>query len=230
MVKYYSWAGVLRSQIASTGHDGHFASYYIFDADIQDVEAVEICALLFGTVLPSYSDLDSQKAVERVIQRALSKETFLKAFASSLVRTDGSHLSRQECFVLCRWSSLALQALQLPAGLKAAQKLMERQVGSQNIRDTQRLLVMRSRSVLSWSHYVYVIQLHTRSPIIFMAPQVTYLDPLIWLNITWKPIGKAVRATLQKDKALSQAYINLASITGRLSITSSLEAQFPRHK
>ncbi len=59
---------------------------------------------------------------------ALTKETFLRVFVSALVRTDAAHLSRQECFVLQRWSSLALQAIRLPAGLKAAQKLMERQV------------------------------------------------------------------------------------------------------
>lgn len=59
---------------------------------------------------------------------ALTKETFLRVFVSGLVRTDAARLSRQECFVLQRWSSLALQALPLPAGLKAAQKLMERQV------------------------------------------------------------------------------------------------------
>lgn len=100
----------------------------MFNAAIPDAEAVELCSHLFGTVLPIYSDLADQKAVERVIEAALAKETFLRAFASSLVRTDGAHLSRQECFVLHRWSSLALQALRLPAGLKAAQKLMERQV------------------------------------------------------------------------------------------------------
>ena len=61
---------------------------------------------------------------------ALTKETFLKVFVSGLVRIDAARLSRQECFVLQRWSSLALQALRLPAGLKAVQKLLERQAGS----------------------------------------------------------------------------------------------------
>ena len=93
-----------------------------------DAEAGELCSLLFGTVLPLYSDLADQKAAERVIVAALSKETFLRVFVSGLVRIDAARLSRQECFVLQRWSSLALRAIQLPAGLKAAQRLMECQV------------------------------------------------------------------------------------------------------
>ena len=97
-------------------------------ADILDAEVAELCSLLFGIVLPFYSDLASQKAVERVLEKALLKESFLKAFANSLVRIDGSHRSKQECFVLHKWTSLALQALRLPTGLKAAQKLMVRQV------------------------------------------------------------------------------------------------------
>ena len=107
---------------------GHFIPPCVTLADILDAEAAELCSLLFGTALPFYSDLASQKAVERVLEKALLKESFLKAFATSLLRTDGSHRSRQECFVLHKWTSLALQALRLPTGLKAAQKLMERQV------------------------------------------------------------------------------------------------------
>ena len=107
---------------------GHIISFCVNLADILDAEAVESCSLLFGTALPFYSDLASQKAVERVLEKALLKESFLKAFATSLLRIDGSHRSRQECFVLHKWTSLALQALRLPTGLKAAQKLMERQV------------------------------------------------------------------------------------------------------
>ena len=106
---------------------GYISSCVTF-ADILDAEAVELCSLLFGTVLPFYTDLASQRTVERVLEKAVLRESFLKAFASSLVRIDGSHRSRQECFVLHKWISLALQALRLPTGLKAAQKLMDRQV------------------------------------------------------------------------------------------------------
>ena len=109
-------------------------AFCVTPADILDAEAFELCSLLFGTVLPFYSDLASQKAVERVLEKALLKESFLKAFATSLVRIDGSHRSRQECFVLHKWSSLALQALRLPTGLKAARKLMDRQVTSWTLR------------------------------------------------------------------------------------------------
>ena len=50
---------------------GHFISPCVTLADILDAEAVDLCSLLFGTALPFYSNLASQKAVERVLEKAL---------------------------------------------------------------------------------------------------------------------------------------------------------------
>lgn len=89
--------------------------------------AASWCSTLFQA-LPLYTDLASQRAVLRLLRVALRNETFLKTFAATLMRTDGARISRQENCILFLWSSAAIQALQLPAALKAAQKLMERQV------------------------------------------------------------------------------------------------------
>ena len=51
-----------------------------------------------------------------------------------------------------------------------------------------------------------------------MDTQVTYLDSLIWVDMPWVPVGKAVRAVMLKDKVLAQAYINLAKSSGKLSL------------
>jgi hypothetical protein len=83
---------------------------------------------MFDT-LPLYGDLASQRAVLATLRTALASETFLKTFAAMLLRADGAHVSRQETFILFLWSCALLQALQLPAGAKAAQKIMDRQVG-----------------------------------------------------------------------------------------------------
>lgn len=93
-----------------------------------EASAAAWCSTLFQA-LPLYTDLASQRAVLGVLRVALRNETFLKTFAATLMRTDGSKVSRQESFMLFLWSSAAIQALQFPAALKGAQKLMERQVG-----------------------------------------------------------------------------------------------------
>lgn len=51
-----------------------------------------------------------------------------------------------------------------------------------------------------------------------MDTQVTYLDSLIWVDMPWVPVGKAVKAVMLKDKVLAQAYINLAKSSGKLSL------------
>lgn len=153
-------------------------------------------------MLPLYSDLTDQKAAERVVVAALTKETFLKVFVSGLVRIDAARLSRQECFVLQRWSSLALQALRLPAGLKAAHKLLERQVDS----CTEHPCI---------DFHMWHLACKLRSNGVASPAQVTYLDSLIWVRVPWMPIGKAVRATLVKDKAFLKAYTDLANTTGK---------------
>ena len=48
-----------------------------------------------------------------------------------------------------------------------------------------------------------------------LVAQVSYLDPLIWVQTHWRPIGRAVRSTIGKDEALLKAYISLANTTGR---------------
>ena len=50
-----------------------------------------------------------------------------------------------------------------------------------------------------------------------MPAQVTYLDSLIWVNVPWKPIGKAVRATWMRYESLLKAYMDLARTTGKPS-------------
>ena len=51
-----------------------------------------------------------------------------------------------------------------------------------------------------------------------MVTQVTYLDSLIWVDMPWKPVGKAVKAVMLKDKVLTQTYIELAKSSGKLSL------------
>jgi hypothetical protein len=186
----------------------HIYTSTLLNAEITDAEATELCALLFGTVLPFYGDLESQKAAEHVIRKALAKETFFKSFASSLVRTEGSRLSRQECFVLQKWTSLALQALQLPGGLKAAQKLMERQARPMGCAGYFLAFKDHTRDHVDVQHDVKAYIVDT---------QVTYLNSLIWVDIPWKPVGKAVKAVMLKDQVLAQAYIDLAKSSGKLS-------------
>jgi hypothetical protein len=78
-------------------------------------------------VLPLYNDLASQRAALNALRVALRNETFLRTFAAAIMRADGSKVSRQESFTLFMWSSATIEALQLPANMKAANKLMERQ-------------------------------------------------------------------------------------------------------
>ncbi len=103
---------------------------FLFIAGTVEASAASWCSTLFQA-LPLYTDLASQRAVLGVLRVALRNETFLKTFAAMLMRTDGARVSRQESCILFLWSSAAIQALQLPAAMKAAQKLMERQVCAQ---------------------------------------------------------------------------------------------------
>lgn len=95
-------------------------------ADVVESSAASWSSTLFQ-ILPMYNDLASQRAALAALRIALRNETFLRTFAATLLRTDGSKLSRQESFMLFLWSSAAIEALQLPAAMKAANKLMERQ-------------------------------------------------------------------------------------------------------
>ena len=101
--------------------------YFLTILGTAETSAAAWCSALFQA-LPLYTDLASQRAVLGVLRVALRNETFLKTFAATLMRTDGAKISRQESFMLFLWSSAAIQALELPAALKGAQKLMERQV------------------------------------------------------------------------------------------------------
>lgn len=95
--------------------------------DTVEGSAASWCSTLIQT-LPLYNDRASRRAVLGVLRTALRNETFLKTFTAMLVRTDGSKVSRQDSCTLFMWSCAVLQELQLPAALKAAQKIMECQV------------------------------------------------------------------------------------------------------
>ena len=95
-----------------------------WNAGVLDSRAAELCSLLFST-LPTY-DVRSQRAVLAVLRVALDNETFLRTFAAALVRAPVPR-PRQEAYVLLCWSGAVLARLQLPAGRKAAARLVELQ-------------------------------------------------------------------------------------------------------
>ena len=94
------------------------------NAGVLDSRAAELCSLVFST-LPTY-DVRSQRAVLAVLRVALKNEAFLRTFAAAVVRAPVPR-SRQEAYVLLCWSGAVLARLQLPAGRKAAAKLVELQ-------------------------------------------------------------------------------------------------------
>ena len=89
--------------------------------------APELASLAMQT-LPTYTDMASQHAVLAALRRLVAQDAFVKALAAAIVRRERSKLPRQQAYVLLCWSLLLLQRLELPAGQKAASKLIQCQV------------------------------------------------------------------------------------------------------
>ena len=89
--------------------------------------ATELASLAMQT-LPTYTDMASQHAVSAALRRLVAQDAFVKALAAAIVRRERLKLPRQQAYVLLCWFLLLLQRLELPAGQKAASKLIQCQV------------------------------------------------------------------------------------------------------